>query len=338
MQLRAPELARHLSGAADAALAPAYLVTGDDPLLVQEACDAILGAARRAGFDERSVLHAESGFNWNDVVQDAASLSLFAARRVIDVRVSASKLDRDAGEVLGRYAGDPNPDCLLLIRMPRIEGKSRSSAWYKTLDRLGVIVTVWPIDHRNLPRWLAGRLAQSGLTLEPDALALFVERIEGNLLAAVQEIRKLELADLTSPVSVAALQEVLEDSARYDAFELIDATLAGDAARVSRMLATLRQEGVALFAIMGAMTFTLRQIASNGYLPAPRKKLVPALLDRIGSAAALERVLAECALIDAQGKGQIPGDAWLSLEDLLLRLAGVRALAAGPPHRHLRGT
>lgn len=334
MQLRAAELQRHLAGP----LAPAYVISGDEPLLVQEACDAVLGAARDNGFGERSVLYAEGSFDWSDLAQDAASLSLFAERRVIDVRVPAGKLDAQAAEVLKRYAADPNPDTLLLIRMARIEGKSRSSAWYKALDQLGAMVAIWPIDPKDLPRWLDGRLKRAGLTLDRDALALFTERVEGNLLAAVQEIRTLELADLPSPVSAQALQDVLEDSARYDAFELIDATLVGDAPRVTRMLATLRQEGVALFAIMGAVTFTLRQIAGNKYLPPPRKKLVPMLLERIGSAAALERVLAECALVDAQGKGQIPGDAWLSLEDLLLRLAGVRAFRSGPAHRHLRVT
>ncbi len=333
MQLRAPELSRHLAGG----LAPAYLISGDETLLVQEACDAVLSAARGAGFSERSVLYAEGSFDWSDLAQEAASLSLFAERRVIDVRVPAGKLDAQAAEVLKRYAADPNPDSLLLMRMARMDGKQKSNAWYKAFDGFGVIVPIWPIDQKDLPRWLDGRLQQAGLRLDRDALALFVERVEGNLLAAVQEIRKLELAELPSPVTAAALQQVLEDSARYDAFELIDAMLLGDGARVCRMLATLRQEGVALFAIMGALTNQLRQMARGGYLPPSRKRLVPKFLERIGSAAALERVLAECALVDAQGKGQIPGDPWLALEDLLLRLAGIRAFRSGPAHRHLRG-
>ena len=149
------------------------------------------------------------------------------------------------------------------------------------------------------------------------------------------QAEKLRLAGLDSPVSVEDLTAVLEDSARYDTFELIDAVFAGDAQRVSRMLATLRQEGVALFAILGALTSQLRRIAGNEFLPAPRKRLVGDLLRRIGSTTVIPRILAECALVDAQGKGQIAGDAWLSLEEILLRMAGVRAVDGGSPLRHL---
>lgn len=332
MQVKAAEL----PGRLERGLAPVYLIAGDDMLLVQEACDAVLQACRAQGFSERSVLHAEAGFNWNDVVQDAASMSLFAARRVIDVRVPGAKFDRDASEVLRRYADQPVADTVLLIRSGRLDGRQRNAAWFKALDGVGVVVQVWPLDLRELPRWLAVRLDQAGVSLDPEALALLAERVEGNLLAAVQEIEKLKLAGLSAPVSAADLAAVLDDSARYDAFELIDATLAGDGARVSRMLATLRQEGVALFAILGALTSQLRRIADGGYLPPPRKRLVGGFLNRIGSADVLPRVLAECALVDAQGKGQIPGDAWLSLEEVLLRLAGVRTLRGGSPIRHLR--
>lgn len=331
MQLKSADL----QGALRRGLAPLYLVAGDDALLVQEACDAILRAAREAGFTERSVLHVEAGFNWNDVVQDAASMSLFAERRIIDVRLPAPKFDKDASEVLRRYADAPAEDTLLLIRSPRLESKQRSAAWFKALDRAGVIVQIWPLSLRELPRWLSGRLSEAGVELDDAALDLLAERVEGNLLAAVQEIEKLKLAGLTTPVSARALMDVLDDSARYDTFELIDAVLAGESRRVSRMLATLRQEGVALFAILGALTSQLRRIADGGYVPAPRKRLVGGFLRRIGSTTAIPRILAECALVDAQGKGQVPGDAWLSLEEILLRMAGTRAVAGGSPLRHL---
>jgi DNA polymerase-3 subunit delta len=330
-----PLRAADLPAALKRGLAPVYLVAGDDALLVQEACDAVVRAARAEGFEERSVLHAEGGFNWNDVIQDAASMSLFAARRIIDVRLPGNKFDREASEVLRRYADAPPADTLLLIRSARLDGRQRNSAWFKALDRAGAIVQVWPLGFEELPRWLAGRLKAAGLTLSPEALNLLAERVEGNLLAAVQEIEKLGLAGLDSPVSAEDLTSVLEDSARYDTFELIDAVFAGDAPRVSRMLATLRQEGVALFAILGALTSQLRRIAANDYLPAPRKRLVGELLRRIGSTSVIPRILAECALVDAQGKGQIAGDAWLSLEEILLRMAGVRAVDGGSPLRYL---
>lgn len=330
-----PLRAADLPGALKRGLAPVYLISGDDALLVQEACDAVVRAARAEGFEERSVLHAEGSFNWNDVMQDASSMSLFAARRIIDVRLPGNRFDKEASEVLRRYADAPPADTLLLIRAARLDGKQKNAAWFKALDRVGAIVQIWPLSFQELPRWLAARLKSAGLTLSPEALNLLAERVEGNLLAAVQEIEKLRLAGLDSPVSVEDLTAVLEDSARYDTFELIDAVFAGDAQRVSRMLATLRQEGVALFAILGALTSQLRRIAGNEFLPAPRKRLVGDLLRRIGSTTVIPRILAECALVDAQGKGQIAGDAWLSLEEILLRMAGVRAVDGGSPLRHL---
>jgi DNA polymerase-3 subunit delta len=147
--------------------------------------------------------------------------------------------------------------------------------------------------------------------------------VEGNLLAAVQEVEKLRLAELVQPITVDALSSVLEDSAHYDVFELLDAVYNGEGARVSRMVRGLRAEGVALFAILGALTSQLRQIA-EGRVPQFRRRITDRLVKRLGSVAAMDRVLAQCALVDQQGKGQLLGDAWISLEDLLLRLAGVR--------------
>lgn len=324
MQLKPADLAGHLKRE----LAPIYLISGDDTLLVQEACDAVLAAARQQGFAERSVLHAEGGFNWNDVLQDAASLSLFAERRIIDLRVPGGKFDREASDVLRGYAEQPGGDTLLLIRAPRLEPRQRNSAWFKALEKAGVVVLVWPIGPRELPRWLAGRLKSAGLELDSRALEVLADRVEGNLLAAVQEIEKLKLAGLPSPITADALLELLEDAAHYDTFELIDAVLGGDGRRASRMLGNLRQEGVALFAILGALTSQLRRLADGGYVPAPRQRLVKGFLERLGGTEAVPAVLAECALVDAQGKGQMPGDAWNSLEDLLLRLCRVRGLPA----------
>jgi DNA polymerase III subunit delta len=333
-QVRPEDLAAHLRGG----LAPLYLISGDETLRVEEACDAILAAARGGGFTERSVLHADGNFNWNDVIEDAASMSLFAERRVIDLRVPGAKFERDASEVLRRYAERPQPDTLLLIRTVRLESKQRSSAWFKALDACGVVMLIWPLEYRELPRWLAGRARDAGLTLQPDALTLLAERVEGNLLAAAQEIRKLALGGLTGPISVVDLQTALEDSAHYEAFDIIDAALAGDGVRVSRMVRNLRLEGVQPLQILGALTSQLRRLAAgdSSRMPQQRQAAARRFLQRLGSVDAIERVLADCALVDAQVKGQIPGDAWLSLEDLLLRLSGVRPLPGHSPMALLR--
>jgi DNA polymerase III subunit delta len=333
-QVRPGDLAAHLRGT----LAPVYLISGDETLLVEEACDAILAAARKVGFTERSVLYADGNFSWNDVTQDASSMSLFSERRVIDLRVPGAKFERDASEVLRRYADRPQPDTLLLIRTVRLEARQRTTAWFKALEAGGVVMLIWPMDIKELPRWLAGRARDEGLTLQPDALTLLAERVEGNLLAAVQEIRKLALAGLNGPVSVADLQAILEDSAHYETFDMIDAALAGDGARVSRMIRNLRLEGVPPLQILGALTSQLRRVAAGetSRMPPQRQAAARRLLQRLGSVDAIERVLADCALVDAQVKGQIPGDAWLSLEDLLLRLCGVRPLPGKSPMALLR--
>lgn len=319
MQVKAQDLTAHLAGN----LAPVYFITGDETLLVEEAAGAVLGAARGQGFTERSVLHAEGSFRWHELLQDAASLSLFAERKILDVRNPGGKFDRDASDVLRAYCAAPPEDTLLLLRSPRIDGRQKSGAWFKAMDAAGVVVQIWPVGPRELPRWLADRAARAGIRLEQDAIQLLAEKVEGNLLAAVQEMEKLKLADLPEPIDIDTLTGFLEDSAHYDTFELIDAVFAGDATRIPRMVQGLRAEGVALFAIQGALTAQLRQIA-GGRVPQFRRRQADQLVRRLGSVEAIDRVLAQCALVDQQGKGQLLGDAWLSFEALLLRLAGAR--------------
>ena len=225
--LKPSALGEHLAGP----LAPVYLVSGAEPLLVQEACDAILAAATTQGYLERSVLFVESGFKWHDLTQNAASMSLFAERRVLDVRVPANKLDREASEMLRSYLRSPMDDTVILLRTERLEVRKRNSAWFKALAEAGVIVLVWPIGAAELPRWVQGRLLEASLKFDDQALTYFCQRVEGNLLAAVQEIEKLALADLPEPISVATLAAALEDASHYDTFELLDAVYAADSQR-----------------------------------------------------------------------------------------------------------
>lgn len=312
-----------LPAALERELAPVYLVSGDETLLVEEACDAVIAAASARGFSERSIMHVEAGFSWHDLTQDAASMSLFATQRIIDVRVPAGKFDREASQVLRDYASAPAADNLLLIRTRRLDPKQRSAAWFKALDKAGIVVLIWPISAAELPRWLSGRLKSAGVALTADALSYFSERVEGNLLAALQEIGKLKLSALPQPIDTEAIAGVLEDAAHYDTFELLDAVYAGDSARVARMVQGLRAEGIAPFAILGALTAMLRRIARGDRQPPQRQRILAQFVARLGGGG-LDRVLAQCAIVDQQGKGQLLGDAWDSLEGLLVRLAGGR--------------
>ncbi len=329
MQVRAEALGARLHKG----LAPVYLVSGDETLLVEEACDAILGAARGQGYSERRVMHVEAGFDWSELAIESASQSLFAERKVMDLRTPANKFDRKASECLRSYAAAPPQDALLLIRTGRLERRQRSSTWFKALDKLGIVVLVWPVGVRELPRWLDRRLRDAGLNLDRDAFAYFRERVEGNLLAAVQEIELLRLLDLQQPIGAAAIAAAVEDASRYDPFELIDAALAGDARRVRHMIRTLRQEGVAAVAVVAALASQLRRIDSGAWLPTHRKSLAAGFKRRVGS---LGSVLAELAVIDQQVKGVVFGDPWLSLERTLLRHCQVRLAPLEQEWRHLQ--
>lgn len=322
MQVKTSALDRHLKGT----LAPIYLISGDETLLVEEACTSLLAAAEKAGYSERSVIFVDPNFSWNDVLQDAASMSLFAEKRLLDLRNPAAKFDREASEVLREYCARPAQDTLLLIRCGRLDRRQKTSAWFKAIDKVGAVVLVWPVSAAELPGWLRQRLKLANVALDAAALEYFAERVEGNLLAAVQEIEKIKLLELTpgQPITVEALADALEDASHYDTFELLDAVYAGDKARVARMVEGLRQEGVAIFAILGALTSQLRAISGDGFMPPQKRRAAERLVTRLGSTAAIDRVLAQCSLVDQQGKGQLLGDAWLSLANLLLRLAGGR--------------
>jgi len=323
MQVKAEELDTQLA----TRLCPIYLISSDETLLVEEACDAVIAAAKGEGFNERSVHHVESGFYWHDLTNDAASLSLFAERKILDVRVPVKKFDRDASLALREWAdlvgATDQVDNILLLRTGRLEPRQRSSAWFKALDKVGCITLIWPVSPGQMPRWLEARARRAGITLARDALLYLAERVEGNLLAAAQEIDKLALLELVSPISLDALVATLEDASRYNSFDLMDAMMAGEPARVAKIIRALREEGVALFAILGALTSQLRRMGEPRGLPPARQRLLKQFGQRIKDVGA---VLAECAVIDQQGKGQLPGAAWISLENLILRLATLKAM------------
>ncbi len=319
MQVKTHDLESHLAKR----LAPVYLISGDETLLVQEACDSIVAGARNQGFTERELMHVERGFAWHEVLHSAASMSLFADKKIIDLRLSDAKFDKEASAVLREYLQEPADDTLLLIRCARLDPRQRQSAWVKAIDAAGTIVLVWPVSIRELPRWLQGRLRTAGVELTSAALQAFVERTEGNLLAAVQEINKLRLAELANPIDVPELLNVLVDATHYDVFEFLDALLAADAKRVSRMLSGMQAEGVALFAILGALGNLLRSLHEGRRVPGPpqRQRLADGFLRRHDHKV-LQAAISELALLDSQGKGALLGDAWQSLARLCLKLAG----------------
>lgn len=255
MQLKPQQIHAHLAKN----LAPIYVVAGDEPLLIQETLDAIRARARADGYSEREVLDAERGFDWQRVVDSCASLSLFASKRIIEVRVPAGP-DEAGRKVLQQLALQPVPDVLLLVVCGPLDGRARDAAWYKAIENAGASVYAWPVKSQELVPWLQERLRAAGVQADADAVKLLAERTEGNLLAAAQDAAKLALLFPGRNVTAQDLAQAVADSARFEAFDLNDRILDGDAAGAARSLARLREEGVAPLEILGALMWSLRQL------------------------------------------------------------------------------
>jgi DNA polymerase-3 subunit delta len=337
MQIQPDQLESRLRGE----LAPVYFISGDEPLRVTEAADAVRTRARAAGFDEREVLAVTAGFDWNSLAAAAGSLSLFSSRRLIDLRMPGGKPGEAGAKALRAYAGAPPEDTLLLITAGKLEPSARKSRWVEALDRAGAVVFVWPLDNRQLPFWVRTRMQRRGLEATPEAAALLAERVEGNLLACVQEIEKLYLLLGAGRVEVRDIANTVADSARFNVYDLVDSALAGDGVRSVRILNGLQGEGVASAVVLWALVRDLRQLAAMARLLAEGQQLASVLsrfrvwqsrttafsraLQRL-SGAACNRVLRRCALIDRVIKGQAAGNAWDELLQLTLWVAGVNAV------------
>ena len=332
MQIKANQLAKHLQGGDFAAV---YLVTGDEQLLVDEACAEIFNAARRDGFDERTLFEALPRAAWKDLFAAAANMSLFASKRLLDVRIPPRGLDRAGSDALRGYLASPLADTLMVCRAVGLEWRQRSSAWYKALDKAGVLLPIWPVSLRELPRWLDERCKRHGLTLERDAIDALADRVEGNLLAAHQEIEKLKLLQPSGTVSASDVAQAVGDSAHFDTFALIDAAFAGQGTRVRKMLTALRLQGAVVFMVLGALTNQLRRahelsVGAKPRLTANRQRLVANAVRRLGTHG-IDDLFRDCALLDMQAKGMLRGDAWQSLERILLALAGAPTSSSPRP-------
>ena len=257
MQLRGDQLAAHL----ERELQPVYVVYGDEPLLVIEAADAIRSAARRQGFDEREVLTALPGFNWSDLAHAAGNMSLFGGRTLLDLRIPTGKPGREGSAALQDYCARPSPDALLLVTLPGLDWSEEKAAWLKALTEAGAAVKLVPPGLNDLPAWIGGRLARQQQRAGNEALRFIAERVEGNLLAAHQEILKLGLLHPAGELSLEQVRDAVLNVARYDLDGLREALLAGDVVRLTRTLDGLRQEGEAPPLVLWALTEEVRALA-----------------------------------------------------------------------------
>jgi DNA polymerase-3 subunit delta len=307
---------------------------------LQEAGDALRARARAQGFTEREVLDVEPHFDWNSLSRSGASLSLFSSRRLIELRLPTGKPDRDGAAAITEWCKAPAPDTVLMISAAQWS-KKHEGAWVRTVERAGVYVWLRAPYLEQLPAWIRARMRAKGFMPGEDAIALLVERAEGNLLAIAQEIDKLAALREGGTVSAEDLESLGADNAVYDVFKLTDAAFGGDAARALRILNGLRAEGEDVIPMLGwllnQLDLALRLASAPDFASAvrneygmwpARRKLFAGALQRAGRGNAhWRRCLAECARIDRMAKGREWGDPWREMERLLVAIAQPRAAA-----------
>jgi DNA polymerase-3 subunit delta len=312
-------------------LAGIYLVSGDEPLLVSEAADAVRAAARAAGYADRTVFFIDRTFDWDAVKQATQSLSLFAERRLFELRMPSGKPDKGAA-LLAQLADTPPPDVLSIVLTGKLDAKTSDSPWVRAIERAGVWVRVWPVGRAALPAWLESRARALGLRLERGVAQSIADRVEGNLLAAKQELDMLALLANGAAIDSSSAMRAIGDNARYDVLQLGEAAAAGDAPRALRILTGLRNEGVEPVLILWALSRELRGMyqareaqrlgsrpASSAWNQAARPS--QSALGRLRKLP-LERLLAQASRTDRIIKGLAVGDAWSAITALAAELAG----------------
>ena len=312
---------------------PVYMVSGDEPLQQMESLDVIRTVLKENDFLEREVLDVDAQFDWQRLIDEAASMSLFATRRIVELRLPSAKPGRQGAQILKDYLSRPPEDTVLIINAGKVDGSAKKSAWFKAVEQCGLVVQCWPVPIEKLPAWLKQRFKLRDMDAEHEVLAYVSQHIEGNLLAADQEIEKLYLLLGPGRISYADVAEAITSQSRYSVFELVDMMLAGNAARVIKILIGLKAEGVVPVMVNWAITKDVRllsqvagDISSADYLLKRsgvwqnRMPMFKSCLSR-HSPRSFHIMLKRCAYIDAASKGMIDANVWDEIETLCVRLA-----------------
>jgi DNA polymerase-3 subunit delta len=337
VKLTLDSLRSHLAGEP----ARAYLVSGDEGLLVGEAADAIRARVKRAGFDEREVHFIEKVADWEEVRAASSNLSLFGSRKLIELRLPSGKPGTGGANAIVELLKNPGPDTVYLMITGKLEREQNNSAWVKAFETAGAWLPVWPVEVARLPQWLRTRAAALEIELEEDAIRFIVERTEGNLLAAQQELEKLKLAAGGGRIGLAAVQASIADSARFDVFQLGEAALGADVPRALRILAGLRSEGVEPTLALWSLSREIHIVwGTTDPTPGYRgwQKPSAALENAKRRAARLPyaRLAARLSRADRMIKGQLRGDAWDEMALLIVEFAGRRTLPLTSTHSGTR--
>ena len=336
MQMRPDALEGHLAKA----IAPLYVISSDEHLLALEAADKIRRAARAKGFSEREVLTVERTFKWGELLAANQELSLFGDKKLIELRIPTGKPGKDGGAALQAYAKDLSPDNLTMITLPKLDWQTAKAAWVTSLQQAAVFIDIPTIERAALPNWIGQRLAAQQQSTDRQGLDFIADRVEGNLLAAHQEIQKLGLLHEPGKLSFEQIHDAVLNVARYDVFKLSEAMLLGDPARLVRMLEGLKGEGEALPLVLWAVAEEIRTLlklkaamAQGRPLGAllkeyriwgPRERMMEPALRRI-TLPVLEAALRDAAQVDKMIKGlrakAFAGDAWDAMLQLALKVA-----------------
>ena len=333
MRLSSEQIAAHLKRE----LQPLYTVFGTEPLLALEASDRIRAKARADGYTEREVLTADSGFKWSQLAVAGSSQSLFASRKLLELRIPTGKPGKEGGEALQNYCQSLPPDTVTLIYVPDLDWRGQKAAWFEALERAGIAVEAKPVLRRALPQWIAGRLNLQQQEADTETLDFIADRVEGNLLAAYQEVQKLALLFPPGAIAFDQVREAVLDVARYDVFNLGEIMLDGDPLRVARVLDGLQGEGTAAPLVLWSLSEEIRAIGKiitgvNGGKPASMMLREARIWGQSHQSAMqnnlrrftlgqVTEALRHAAVIDRMAKGLVRGDVWDELLQLALRFA-----------------
>ena len=337
MRLRANQLDTELKKG----LLPVYFVTGDEPLLVQEALDTIRSACKKNGFDERKILEVDRKFVWQSLIEDSNTLSLFSEKILTELRLGSSKPGAPGGKIVQAYCKDLPEDKILLISANKVDAGTLKTKWCSELDRVGAIIQVWPISLNEMPQWLGQRAYKMGLQVEPDAIQLLSDRLEGNLLAAQQELEKLKLLypDNTKSIDTDKVLQSVSDSSKYDIFNLTDACLNADPRLCAKIINSLKLEGLEISIALWAMSKELRLLAAlvranlkgmNIQTVFKEQRVIQKRQSQLSQAArrlsltGIQQLLDQCKLVDDLIKGVQKGvSPWDIITDIAFGIAGV---------------
>ncbi|MBV1870074.1 MAG: DNA polymerase III subunit delta [Gammaproteobacteria bacterium] len=333
MKLRFDQVSQNLKNG----LAPIYIVSGDVPLLVQECCDQIKHSAKVAGFSEYQRFHIDKQFNWNELYQSTQSLSLFGDKNLIELRMPNGKPNDTGKNFLKGYVKKSDGDNLIILVTSKLDAAVQRSAWFKAIENAGVLIQIWPIEIERLPQWIHQRMRQAGLEPNKAAIQLIAEKVEGNLLAASQEIEKLRLLNGEGPIDEKLVLAAITDSARYDIFQLVETAQLGNTAKAIKILHGLKDEGYETTLVLWAITRELRSLAGMAAKLATgstihqvfqeyrvwdkRKPAIQASLKRL-STKDIGQLIQKARNADLAIKGLEKNDPWLIFSDIILCLSG----------------